>query len=192
MCELKGLPTLVDAYIRIRKRNRIPNLKLRVAGSMTEADAKLVARLRERLAAAGLAAEAEFLPNIDRDTKIAFLQSLSALSVPAIYGEAFGLYVVEALAAGVPVVQPRHGAFPELVAATGGGVLCEPGDADALAEAIEALLSDPVKAQELGVRGRSAVMERFNAPHLAAETVRVFERAINGSPSRVAAGSNVG
>lgn len=189
MCELKGLPTLVDAFIQIRERNRIPGLKLRVAGSMTEADAKLVTRLRDRLGAKGLAGEVEFLPNIDRDAKIAFLQSLSALSVPAVYGEAFGLYVVEALAAGVPVVQPRHGAFPELLSVTGGGVLCEPGDAGALAVAIETLLADPEKAREVGARGRAAVMERFNAPRLAEETVQVFKKAMERSPDRVAAGS---
>ncbi|MGV3721372.1 MAG: glycosyltransferase family 4 protein [Actinomycetota bacterium] len=192
MCEVKGLPTLVDAYILLRERNRIPGLKLRVAGSMTEADAKLVARLRERLTAKGIAGDAEFLPNLDRDAKISFLQSLSALSVPAVYGESFGLYVIEAMAAAVPVVQPRHGAFPELVAETGGGVLCEPGDAQALADAIEDLLMDPVKARALGARGRASVMERFTAPRLAEETVRVFEKALARSPERPAVGSGVG
>jgi len=192
MCELKGVATLVEAYILLRERNRIPGLKLRVAGSMTDADAKLVARLRARLDSKGLAGEVEFLPNVDRDAKIAFLQSLSALSVPAVYGEAFGLYVVEALAAGVPVVQPRHGAFPELVGATGGGVLCEPGDPTALAIAIEGLLSDLDKARQLGARGRAAVMARFDAPALAQETIHVFEKALERSSDRVAAGSWVG
>jgi glycosyltransferase involved in cell wall biosynthesis len=192
MCEVKGLPTLVDAYIMLRERNRIPGLKLRVAGSMTEADAKLVARLRELLTAKGLANEVEFLPNIDRDAKIAFLQSISALSVPAVYGESFGLYIIEAMAAGAPVVQPRHGAFPELIAATGGGVLCEPGDARALAVSIEELLTDPAKARAMGARGRAAVMERFTAPRLAAETVHVFEKALERSPERSAVGGRVG
>ena len=63
--------------------------------------------------------------------------------MPARYGEAFGLYVIEAMAAGVPVVQPRVAAFPELIEATGGGVLCAADDAQSLAEAIEELLLDP-------------------------------------------------
>jgi glycosyltransferase involved in cell wall biosynthesis len=69
----------------------------------------------------------EFCPNLDRPAKLAFLHSLTVFSVPALYGEAFGLYVIEALAAGVPVVQPRTAAFPELLEATGGGLLCDPG-----------------------------------------------------------------
>src|SRR5438876_33858 len=83
-----------------------------------------------------------------------FLQGLSAFSVPATYGESFGLYVIEALAAGVPVVQPNHAAFPELIEATGGGVLCEPDDPHALAAALAELLRDPAAARAIGARGR--------------------------------------
>ncbi|MDL5055695.1 glycosyltransferase, partial [Oscillatoria laete-virens NRMC-F 0139] len=68
---------------------------------------------------AGYENDVDFLPNISREDKIKFLQSLTVLSTPATYGEAFGLYVLEALACGVPVVEPRHGAFPELLQATG-------------------------------------------------------------------------
>src|SRR6185503_7422812 len=96
MCPPKGLHTLIDAFILLGKRGRIPGLKLRVAGACTPADEPYVNKLREKLAGRGLTAE--FLPNVDRDQKIAFLQSLSALSVPATYGESFGLYVIEALA----------------------------------------------------------------------------------------------
>ena len=171
----KGLETLVTAYTLIRKRGRIPNLKLRIAGACTASDEPLVRKMRDILEHAGVAEDAEFLPNLDRDHKIAFLQSLSALSVPATYGESFGLYVIEALAAGVPVVQPRHAAFPELIQATGGGVLCEPNDPAALAEAIEALLADPLAAKGTGERGRQAVLDRFSVESMASGAVRVFE-----------------
>ena len=95
-------------------------------------------------------------------------------SVPALYGEAFGLYVIEALAAGVPVVQPRTAAFPELIEATGGGVLCEPGDPQALAEAIEELLLDPARARALGEAGRRAVFEKFSAEAMARDMVQAY------------------
>lgn len=182
MCEVKGLSTLIEAFIILRANGRIPNLKLRVAGSMTPADEKYVAGLQRRLAEKGLSGEVEFLPNIDRPTKIAFLQSLSALSVPATYGEAFGLYVAEALAAGVPVVQPRHAAFPELMAATGGGLLCEPDDPLSLARAIEELLLDPARARELGRRGREVVLRQFNVERMAEEVLRVFEQICASTP----------
>ena len=87
--------------------------------------------------------------------------------MPAIYGEAFGLYLIEALAAGVPVVQPETAAFPEIVNATGGGILCEPGSAVALANAWESLLADPEKARELGRLGRAAVERDFSMPRMA-------------------------
>jgi glycosyltransferase involved in cell wall biosynthesis len=177
----KGLETLIEAYIQIRKRGRHDNLKLRVAGSMTEMDKPFVEKLRGRLAGEGLEADAEFLPDVDHTGKIAFLRSLSVLSVPATYGESFGLYVIEAMAAGVPVVQPRHAAFPELIEATGGGILCEPNKVQALADGIEELLDDPEKTRALGLAGRQAVEEKFNVEKMAQAVMRVFEGVLNRS-----------
>ena len=174
MCREKGLDTLVEAYIILRQRGRVGALKLRVGGSCGPADEAFVNTLRERLQANGLLGEVEFHPNLDRASKVAMLRSLSVFSVPALYGEAFGLYVIEALAAGVPVVQPRTAAFPELIEATGGGVLCAPGDAQALAEAIEALLLDRARASALGEAGRHAVTERFSAEAMAQATLQLY------------------
>jgi glycosyltransferase involved in cell wall biosynthesis len=178
LCPQKGLATLVDAYLLLRQRDRLPGLRLWVAGSMTASDRPFVEHVRARLAAAGVGDDVQFLPNLSRDDKIAFLQSLSALSVPATYGESFGLYVIEALAAGVPVVQPRHAAFPELIEATGGGLFCEPDDPESLAAAVEELLRDPAAARAMGARGREAVRERFNVSRMAEGTMRVFEQAV--------------
>lgn len=178
MCPPKGLQTLVEAYTTLRQHNRVPNLRLRVGGSMTKADEQFVAQLRQRLTAAGITDGVEFLPNLTRDGKIAFLQSLSVLSVPATYGESFGLYLIEAWAAGVPVVQPRHAAFPELIEATGGGVLCEPDNPQSLAEAIEELLGDPDRARAMGERGRQAVRGKFSVERMADGVLQVLEKII--------------
>jgi glycosyltransferase involved in cell wall biosynthesis len=174
MCREKGLDTLVEAYLLLRQRGRVGNLKLRVGGSCGPADGAFVDSLRERLQANGLLGDVEFHPNLDRASKVAMLRSLSVFSVPALYGEAFGLYVLEALAAGVPVVQPRTAAFPELIEATGGGVLCTAGDAQVLAEALEALLLDPARARALGEAGRRAVTERFSAEAMAQGMVQLY------------------
>jgi len=180
MCREKGLDTLVEAYILLRQRGRVGQLKLRVGGSCGPADRAFVDSLRERLRAGGLLDDVEFHPNASHASKVAMLRSLSVFSVPALYGEAFGLYVIEALAAGVPVVQPRVAAFPELVEATGGGVLCAAGDARALVEAIEELLLDPARARALGEAGRRAVLERFSAEAMARETLRVLGELVGG------------
>jgi len=177
MCKEKGLDILVDAFIQIRKRDRIKGLKMKIGGGCGPADQPFVESLRERLKTNGVLAEVEFHPNVERDRKLEFLRSLSIFSVPARYAEAFGLYVIEALGAGVPVVQPRAAAFPELLEAAGGGVLCEPENAASLAEAIEGLLLDPARLRALGEAGRKAVFDRFSAPAMARNFLEAFQHA---------------
>ena len=175
MCREKGLDTLVEAFILLKQSGRAGNLRLRIGGSCGPADEPFVKTLRQRLAAAGYIGQTGFNPNLAHSEKLEFLRSLTIFSVPANYGEAFGLYLIEALAAGVPVVQPRTAAFPELIEATGGGVLCEPGDPKALANAIEQLLLDPKQAQRLGEAGRKAVFAKFSAEAMAQETLKAIE-----------------
>ncbi len=175
MCRDKGLDALVEAFIELKRCGRVPRLKLHIGGGCGPGDESFVKEQRKRLAQAGYIGETVFAPNLSRAEKISFLSALTVFSVPALYGEAFGLYVLEAMAAGVPVVQPRHGAFPEIVEATGGGVLCEPGDAKALAGAIEELLLNPDRGRALGDAGQRVVSERFTAEAMARETLRVFQ-----------------
>jgi len=149
----KGLGTLVDAFLQLE----MPSVRLHIAGAMTGQDGSFVRSLQKRLPRG-----VEFLPNLDLPAKRDFLSGLTVLSVPATYGEALGLYVLEAWAAGLPVVQPRHGAFPELVEITGGGLLCAPDDPAALAASLRQLLRDPAAARRMGEAGRRAVQSDFS------------------------------
>jgi len=176
MCREKGLETLVRTFVEVRRRGQVTGLKLCVAGSLGPADMPLVRDLQESLAAAGLGEDVAFHPNVDRPTKLKLLQSFSVFCVPALYGEAFGLYVIEALAAGVPVVQPRTAAFPELIEFTGGGLLCEPGNFEEFAAAIEQLLLDPPRARALGDAGRRVVFERFSADAMARNLMEAVKK----------------
>ncbi len=171
LCPLKGLDLLVDAYLEIMKRGNHPELELRIAGGMTDDDAPYVEEQKEKIRAAGLDGQTTFLPNVDRDGKLAFLRDLTLFSVPSRYPEAFGLYVVEALAAGVPVVLPHSGAFPEIIEATEGGLLYQPEKTSALPDALENLLARPEEAHAMGLRGHEAVVERFSNKTLAVELV---------------------
>ena len=171
LCPLKGLDLLVDAYLEIMKRGNHPELELRIAGGMTAADAPYVDEQKEKIRAAGLDGQTTFLPNVDRDGKLAFLRDLTLFSVPSRYSEAFGLYVVEALAAGVPVVLPHTGAFPEIIEATEGGLLYQPEKPSALPDALENLLARPEEAHAMGIRGHEAVAKRFSNKTLAVELV---------------------
>ena len=167
MVPAKGLATLVDAFIALRERKNVPPARLHVAGSQPPGNLPFVRALQAKLDRAGLAKDYRFEVDLTREQKLRFLSELSVLSVPATYGEAFGLYILEALAAGVPVVQPESGAYPELLALTQGGVLCRPHDPDALASGLEALLADPETADLMAERGRAAVFARFSARHMA-------------------------
>jgi glycosyltransferase involved in cell wall biosynthesis len=170
----KGLDILVDAFIALRRRGRVGEVRLRVGGSCGPSDERLVRQLTDRLSRAGWAGAVEWVRNPDRAAKLEFLRSLSLFSVPSRYSEAFGLYVVEALAAGVPVVLPRTAAFPELVEATGGGVLCEPENPVSLAEALEGLLLNPDRRRALAVTGSTAVHRDYGVGAMAANMLAVF------------------
>jgi glycosyltransferase involved in cell wall biosynthesis len=175
MCPEKGLPMLVDAFSHLKLRNRVPRLRLRVGGGMSPVDEQGVVRAaREKLRANGFLADVDFCPNVNREAKVEFYRSLSVLSVPALYGEAFGLYLAEAWACGVPVVQPRHAAFPELIELSQAGLLCEPGNAAALAETIEQLLLDPGLMRALGQAGRKVAQARFSVESMARDMASVF------------------
>jgi glycosyltransferase involved in cell wall biosynthesis len=163
----KGIGQLVDAFLILAKRNSIPRVRLCLGGTKTEADEPFLEELRQRIAQAGLSNRVEWHPNLSFDEKIQFFQKLTIFSVPATYGEAFGLYVLEALACGVPVVEPDHAGLGELVRQTGGGLLCEADSPESLANAMESLLLDPLKAAHLAQPGRDTVLLQFSADAMA-------------------------
>jgi glycosyltransferase involved in cell wall biosynthesis len=191
MCREKGLDRLVEAFILLKRREQTKNLRLRIGGGCGPSDEPLVESLRDRLKTNGVLHDVEFHPNPDRAAKLELLRSLTVFCVPALYGEAFGLYVIEALASGVPVVQPRVASFPELVGATGGGVLYDPGDVEALANAVESLVLNPDRRQALGDAGRRCVLQDFTAARMAQNITREFERFFPHLPATKYAAANL-
>jgi glycosyltransferase involved in cell wall biosynthesis len=175
MTESLGLGLLTDAFIQLKKNPKLSALKLRVTGGQLGEDIKYVAGLQEKLAKEGFDGDAEFMTEFDAAKRRDFLQSLSVLSVPAPGGESFGMFITEALAAGVPVVQPDAGAFPEVVEATGGGVIYDANDPGALARALEALILDPDRARALGEQGRENVFEKFGMEQTAEKMAALYE-----------------
>lgn len=167
MCREKGLEVLVDGFIRLRRDIGREGVKLRIAGAMTAGDVPLVKKLKVRIEKAGLEADVEWLPNLSREEKISFLQSITLFSVPVTYPEAFGLYVLEAIACGVPVVQPDMASFPEIIEMTGGGVCVRNNDPNDFASAWDSLLSDPKRLEAMRVQGRRSIEDHYSAPQMA-------------------------
>jgi glycosyltransferase involved in cell wall biosynthesis len=176
ICPDKGLHNLIEAFRLLRQMPDAPPCRLRVSGWLGENYRPYLDEQMTKLRDAGLAGEVEYVECPTLQDKVRFLQSLDVLSVPTTYREPKGLYVLEALANGVPVVEPRHGAFPELIEATGGGLLVEPNDPAALAAGLRQLLTDTQLRRRLADAGRKAVSARFTAERMAAETIDVLRQ----------------
>lgn len=171
----KGLDLLVEAWVRlVRQQDRA--VRLRIAGKVL--DKAYWRALRARIRAAGLVAQKEYLGEVDLDTKRQFLRSLSVLCQPSRFAEARGLVAMEAMASGVPVVVPRRGVFPEMMELTGGGLMVEPENSAALAEALARLQDNPDEADRLGRQGAEGIAGHYAAEKVVEQTLAVFEEAL--------------
>ena len=146
---------------------------------MSGADEDYLLAMKEKLAEAGLAEEVSWHVNVSREEKISFLKRLRLFSVPAIYAEGFGLYLIEAMACGVPVVMPRASSFPEIIDPCGCGLLVKPEDPQALAAAWAELLADEERCEALGKKGRRAVEDRYHVGVMSQSYEEFFRKVVS-------------
>ena len=170
----KGLHVLCEAYHVLRQREPIPAARLVAAGYLAPEHRPYLEEIRRKMREWGLEQEFEYRGEVDRAQKTAFLQSIDVFSVPAVYEEPKGLFLLEALANGVPVVQPKRGAFPEILDKTGGGLIVPSGDSSALADAWLDLWRDPEKAFALGRAGAQGVREHYDVGVMAEAAEQVY------------------
>ncbi len=170
----KGFHALVQAYLRLRRQPGTDGTRFLAAGYLPPEHRSYLEEGRASLKAAGLGGEFEYRGELDRAEKIAFLHELDVLSVPATYHEPKGLFLMEAMAAGIPVVQPRVGAFPEIIEKTGGGLVVDAADPDALAAGILSLANDPLLAESLGRAGAAGVREHYTLASMADQVEAVY------------------
>jgi glycosyltransferase involved in cell wall biosynthesis len=178
MSESMGLPVLVEAFLKLKKTETLKSLKLHLSGGKTADDEPFLGRLRRRLADEGVAGDVRFFDDFDPRSRREFLSTLSVLSVPTPGGVAFGTFILEAGARGVPVVEPRIGSYPELVEATGGGLLYEPNDAESLARALGELLGDEAGRAALGRKGRESVERSFSLATMAQKMIELYRTLV--------------
>ena len=175
ICPEKGLHKFLDAVLLLAKMPGMADLRVRVAGYLGKQHEAWYAEQQQRVAQAGLGGRAQFLGEIERGTKLELLDSLDVFSVPTTYKESKGVSILEAMARGVPVVQPAHGSFPEILRLTNGGVLVPPDDAPALARAMHELLTDAPRRRQLGDSGRQAIRAAFTDEVMARNMLKVYE-----------------
>ena len=178
VCHDKGLHQLVDALEILSRDAEMPPVKLLAAGYLGASDRSYLNKLRKDIARRGLADRFEYRGELTRDEKIMFLKSLDVFSVPTVYRESKGISILEALANGVPTVQPRHGSFPEMIEDTGGGLLFEPGNVDELAAHIKRLALDAHLRHKLGELGFHAVHDRYTDRIMAERTMELYRKLV--------------
>ena len=183
----KGLHVLADAYRRLRTRPGIGLSRLVAAGYLAPEHRAYLDGITNDLKAWGLQGHFEYRGELDRAQKIDYLRSLDVLSVPATYEEPKGIFLLEAMATGVPVVQPRRGAFPEIVDTTGGGLLVDADNPEALADGFQALWQDPARAAALGAAGAAGVRQHYSVDKMAESAEAVYSEF--GTGARRASGA---
>lgn len=174
MSEYFGLSILVDAFLELKKDDRFRDLKLHLTGGYSGDDKPFLNGQMKKITEHGFKDDVTVFDDFCKSSRIEFLKSLTLLSVPVPAGEAFGAYQVEALASGVPVVQPNVGCYPEFVEKTQGGLIYEPNTGEKLASAMASLLCDPDKLRKMGDHGRKVVLENFSMDHMAKNIAGIY------------------
>jgi glycosyltransferase involved in cell wall biosynthesis len=172
----KGFHNIVDAFIEIHQKYNLNNARLCAGGWLSPADQNFFNQQVEKLKSANLINFFDHAGSPDLDKKKDFFGKIDVFSLPTIHEEPKGLSVLEAQACGIPVVQPDHGIFPEILAKTKGGILYDPMDSKSLAKEIVRLLKDKDHANQLGEVGRKNTFELFSAKKMAKETLQVYHQ----------------
>ncbi|NOX58985.1 MAG: glycosyltransferase family 4 protein [Planctomycetes bacterium] len=173
ICKEKGLAQLADVFVQMRLAGT--DVRLNVGGFLGKSDKSYFDEVMRMLRTKGVLDSAKYIASPSLEDKVRFFKGVDVLCVPTVYREAKGFYVLEALAAGVPVVLPDHGSFPELVGRTGGGLLYEAGNQDDLQSKLTTLMSDQEMREDLAKRGLHGVARFHSTAHMADRTWALFE-----------------
>jgi glycosyltransferase involved in cell wall biosynthesis len=180
----KSLHLLAESYRILRQERGLPPSRLEAAGYLAPEHRAYLGDIETKLAKWGLADEFRYHGTLDRAQKVAFFHSIDVLSVPSTYREPKGLYLLEAMACGVPVVAPQHGAFNEMIEKTSGGLLAKPDDPSSVADGLSAIRTHPVQAREMGLRGAAGVREHYGVERMADRMIEIYTDAAAGLQTR--------
>jgi glycosyltransferase involved in cell wall biosynthesis len=178
MCHKDGFDIVVDAFIELKKKPGFEDVKLIATGGSTGDDAKFLKEQKRKIKENGLSDSFEISPEFEDEAVHEFFKKVALVSVPVRIGEAFGIYLLEAMASGVPVAQPALGAFPEIIELSGGGVTYMPNSPEKLAETWAGLLSDPEKLGQLSRAGYEGTKANFDIHAKGREIITLYENLL--------------
>jgi glycosyltransferase involved in cell wall biosynthesis len=181
MCPQRGLDTLIDAFILLKKKPELKGCQLQVSGGKNQADEPFVRDMKRKLERAGIAGDVQFIPEFLGEGRRQWLKTLSVMCVPEREEAAYGLFALEAQASGVPVVVPKIGIFPEMLELTGGGILVDPNTPEKFAAALTQLLINPDKAFSIGQKGKKGIEEHFDIQKTSASLIRILEKVVGSA-----------
>lgn len=174
MAESQGLEILVDAFILLKEDKAHGDLKLRISGGMAPQDKKFIRMIKKKLKRKGLYRDVEIDPYLFQKDINKFFRSLTVTSVPVPGGEAFGTFIVESMAAGIPVVQPKIGAYPEIIGSTGGGIVYEENTPENLKRALSGLLNDTGKIIEMSHQGLDSIRKHYSIEKIIGDLLKIY------------------
>lgn len=177
MCEELGMDILIDAFILLKRDAEYSDVELHLTGGSTGDDKKFIAEMKRRIHLPGLTFAVKYYDDFEEKGLREFFRNVSLVSVPVRKGEAFGIYLLESMASGIPIVQPALGAFPEIVNLSGGGITYEPNTPQALADALREMLSDPKKLDTYAIQARKGTEEKFNVEGQVKRMIQIYEKA---------------
>ena len=177
MCEANGFDIMIDAFIELKKDDKFKDVNLILTGGSTGDDKPLLKRVKQKLQDVGLFNQVEFHEDFDGEGRHDFFKKVQMISVPVRNGEAFGLYLLESMASGVPVVQPALGAFPEIIEKSEGGMIYDNNSPEELAKALKNLLMDGKKLKELSIKARTGVEKHFNIYTQADNLIEIYRKS---------------
>lgn len=176
MCPENGLDILTDAFVLLKRHKGYDDVKLIITGGQTGDDKVFLKQIRKTLDKNGVADDVEFYKEFEGDGRKQFFARTSMISVPVRNGEAFGIYIAESLASGIPVIQPALGAFPEILQKAGGGVIYGENTPEELAAALKEMLDNPERLQQLSKDARQGAEEHLDIHKLARHLIGTYEQ----------------
>jgi len=170
-----GLDILAQSFVKLKRENAIPGLKLKIGGGYTRENKNFVNRIRNILQP--YINDVIWLDNYALNEHAGFYKDISLICAPLRFDEAFGLYLCEAFAAGRPAVVPNTGSFCEIVG--NAGLLYSPNDSEHLAEALHKILEDAVLYEKCKENAITLSHEKYNDIIAAKNLLGIYHKCIS-------------